>query len=415
MSTDHPQTDGETERVNRVLEDTLRSVCAAEPTKWSTLLPQVAFALNNAVHSSTGFTPFYVNGLRHPPRSGRYSGSSRQIEGKLRSPWAGKHSAVSSGRQGLLNAKNLPIAAVSAVGSTKLRPRFIGPFTVIGVHDHACTLDLTSAMATHPTFYVGQLKPYHPAAAIDPSGSAPSSIGGGHSPSLPAVPPSHEPGLGRIAQQDPLGGSRRGPPRCRPVSRASESNRDARIRSTALPRRSPRIATVSNSLDPVLDQDGPPVQASPAHGAAGDVSPREYRDQPQRVTRRSEDDHVTSPSPPARYPEAVDSFPRPTAVQPDPRNLMQVVRHHAVPASDVERLDRPLHRAPPPLLGTGGVPYFHVEKILRRRGRIGNFQYLVKWRGYPDSDISWEPGRRLEEDCADLVAAFEQAHGGGRG
>ncbi|GMF28386.1 unnamed protein product [Phytophthora fragariaefolia] len=63
----HPQTDGQTEWVNRVLEDFLRSVCAAEPTKWSTLLPQVEFALNNAVHSSTGFTPFYVpNGLRHP-------------------------------------------------------------------------------------------------------------------------------------------------------------------------------------------------------------------------------------------------------------------------------------------------------------------------------------------------------------
>ncbi|KAE9013736.1 hypothetical protein PR001_g15328 [Phytophthora rubi] len=67
MSTaDHPQTDGQTERVNRVLEDILQSVCAAEPTKWSTLLPQVEFALNHAVHSSTGFTPFYVNGLRHP-------------------------------------------------------------------------------------------------------------------------------------------------------------------------------------------------------------------------------------------------------------------------------------------------------------------------------------------------------------
>ncbi|KAG2961077.1 hypothetical protein PC119_g26223 [Phytophthora cactorum] len=67
MSTaDHPQTDGQTERVNRVLEDTLRSVCAAAPHTWSERLPVVEFALNNAVHASTGFTPFYLNGMRHP-------------------------------------------------------------------------------------------------------------------------------------------------------------------------------------------------------------------------------------------------------------------------------------------------------------------------------------------------------------
>ncbi|GMF54740.1 unnamed protein product [Phytophthora fragariaefolia] len=76
------------------------------------------------------------------------------------------------GDQVLLNAMNMSIAAVSTVGSTKLRPRFIGPFTVIGVHGHAYTLDLPSAMATHPTFCVGPLKPYQPAAVIDPSGSA---------------------------------------------------------------------------------------------------------------------------------------------------------------------------------------------------------------------------------------------------
>ncbi|KAG3100052.1 Transposon Tf2-6 polyprotein [Phytophthora idaei] len=67
MSTgDHPQTDGQTERANRVLEDTLRSVCAAAPRTWSERLPVVEFALNNAVHASTGFTPFYLNGMRHP-------------------------------------------------------------------------------------------------------------------------------------------------------------------------------------------------------------------------------------------------------------------------------------------------------------------------------------------------------------
>ncbi|POM69468.1 RNA-directed DNA polymerase [Phytophthora palmivora] len=67
MSTaDHPQTDGQTERVNRVLEDTLRSICAEAPRSWSDPLPMVEFAFNNAVHASTGFTPFYLNGLRPP-------------------------------------------------------------------------------------------------------------------------------------------------------------------------------------------------------------------------------------------------------------------------------------------------------------------------------------------------------------
>ncbi|KAG4058846.1 hypothetical protein PC123_g6193 [Phytophthora cactorum] len=40
------------------------------------MLPLVEFALNNAVHAATGFTPLYVNGLANPrvpltpPRSG---------------------------------------------------------------------------------------------------------------------------------------------------------------------------------------------------------------------------------------------------------------------------------------------------------------------------------------------------------
>ena len=60
----------------------------------------------------------------------------------------------------LLNTRNLPIHAVSAVRSTKLRPCFVGPFMVIGLHGNAYTLNFPSAMATHPTFYVGILKAY---------------------------------------------------------------------------------------------------------------------------------------------------------------------------------------------------------------------------------------------------------------
>ncbi|KAG3054796.1 hypothetical protein PI125_g25808 [Phytophthora idaei] len=65
MSTaDHPQTDGQTERVNRVLGDLLKSY-AHSFQQWSDCLPMAEFAINNSVHASTGHTPFYVNAMRH--------------------------------------------------------------------------------------------------------------------------------------------------------------------------------------------------------------------------------------------------------------------------------------------------------------------------------------------------------------
>ncbi|KAG3231333.1 hypothetical protein PI124_g23570 [Phytophthora idaei] len=61
----HPQTDGQTERVNRVLGDLLKSY-AHSFQQWSDCLPMAEFAINNSVHASTGHTPFYVNAMRHP-------------------------------------------------------------------------------------------------------------------------------------------------------------------------------------------------------------------------------------------------------------------------------------------------------------------------------------------------------------
>ncbi|KAF1313757.1 reverse transcriptase, partial [Globisporangium splendens] len=61
----HPETDGQTERVNRVLEDVLRSY-ATSFKEWSDYLPLAEFALNNSTHVSTGHSPFYVNYGIHP-------------------------------------------------------------------------------------------------------------------------------------------------------------------------------------------------------------------------------------------------------------------------------------------------------------------------------------------------------------
>jgi hypothetical protein len=82
MSTaDHPQSDGQTERANRVVEDILRSHCTRHPRDWSTMLPFVDFAINNSVHASTGHTPFYLNGLRHPRVPSTLFGDDTIFEG----------------------------------------------------------------------------------------------------------------------------------------------------------------------------------------------------------------------------------------------------------------------------------------------------------------------------------------------
>ncbi|KAE9017794.1 hypothetical protein PR003_g12970 [Phytophthora rubi] len=61
----HPETDGQTERVNRVLEDVFRSY-AMSFASWSSFFPLAEFALDNAEHASTGLTPFFANNARHP-------------------------------------------------------------------------------------------------------------------------------------------------------------------------------------------------------------------------------------------------------------------------------------------------------------------------------------------------------------
>lgn len=62
----HPQTDGNTERVNRVLEDMLRHYIDPTQTNWDTLLPLVEFAINDSHHESINAVPFVLNYGKRP-------------------------------------------------------------------------------------------------------------------------------------------------------------------------------------------------------------------------------------------------------------------------------------------------------------------------------------------------------------
>jgi hypothetical protein len=56
----HPQTDGQTEVVNRTLVHLLRGYNAKHPKTWDESLPYIEFAFNRAMHGSTARAPFEV-------------------------------------------------------------------------------------------------------------------------------------------------------------------------------------------------------------------------------------------------------------------------------------------------------------------------------------------------------------------
>ena len=57
---DHPQTDGQTKHVKKVLEEILRSYVSKRQSNWEDYLPILEFAYNSAKHVTTSFSPFML-------------------------------------------------------------------------------------------------------------------------------------------------------------------------------------------------------------------------------------------------------------------------------------------------------------------------------------------------------------------
>ncbi|MBW0563568.1 hypothetical protein O181_103283 [Austropuccinia psidii MF-1] len=62
----HPETDGQTERVNQIIEQYLQMYVSYHQDDWHTWLPLSEFAYNNAEHSSTKQSPFFTIYGRNP-------------------------------------------------------------------------------------------------------------------------------------------------------------------------------------------------------------------------------------------------------------------------------------------------------------------------------------------------------------
>ena len=182
----HPQTDGQTERANRSIEEMMRAYVGRRQNDWDERLGMMEYAYNNAVHSSSGYTPFYLCYGRHPlspvqllsqveSKNAAADAFLQQLEEDVthamdnlrraqekQKQYADKRRRdveFQVGDEVLLATKTLPVV-VAAGGSSKLGPLYCGPFEVIEKYRTAYKLNLPPHMKMHPVFHVSQLKLY---------------------------------------------------------------------------------------------------------------------------------------------------------------------------------------------------------------------------------------------------------------
>ncbi len=181
----HPQTDGQTERMNRILEDMLRNYVDPTQKDWDQHLASAEFAVNNAYHRGMRATPFFLNYGRHPrtPLNSRLDkdnvpaakNMAERIAQNVQTArmhlknaqqrmadFANKHRRkveYKPGTEVMLSTVNIKL---KAVGSPKLLPRWVGPFTILKqIGKAAYKLNTPSEWRIHDVFHVSLLKPYH--------------------------------------------------------------------------------------------------------------------------------------------------------------------------------------------------------------------------------------------------------------
>jgi hypothetical protein len=199
----HPQSDGQTERLNQCLETYLRCAVHASPRKWYDWLPLAEHWYNTTYHSSLGRTPFEVIYGRKPRQLGIVADSNGN-SGDLDAWLATRAETMEVLRQQLLRAqqrmkkqadrrrserhfevgdlvylKLQPFVQQSVEKRTcnKLSLRYFGPYKILArVGTVAYKLELPESSKIHDVVHVSILKKHVPPLAVsqDAGSSSPS-------------------------------------------------------------------------------------------------------------------------------------------------------------------------------------------------------------------------------------------------
>jgi hypothetical protein len=181
----HPQTSGQTERVNQILEDMLRACVLTYSVQWDECLPLAEFSYNNSYQESIKMAPFealYGRRCRTPlnwPEPGeKYffwpdlvkeaEEKVRAIQRNLQVAQSRQKSYADRRRRSLIfhvgdhvYLKVSPTKGVTRFGvKGKLAPRYVGPFQVLercGLVAYKVQLP-ENLSAVHNVFHVSQLK-----------------------------------------------------------------------------------------------------------------------------------------------------------------------------------------------------------------------------------------------------------------